>query len=499
MSYEPTDFSSDSIARAEAYLEQVKPAAEESRWKPKYHLSAPANWLSDPNGFCLYQGEHHLFYQHHPYAPKWGDMFWGHVKSRDLVHWRHLPIALAPDEDYDKDGCFSGSAIEKDGKLYLLYTGNVWTGSDWTRDLLQVQCAAVSEDGTTFAKLPQNPLIKAAPAGDIHPCHLRDPKVWRQGETYYMVLGSRSRSDRGQALLYRSANLLDWEFVSVLAQGDERLGFMWECPDLFALEDKHVLIVSPEGMKPEGDLYHNKSQSGYMVGHFDEVRGVFEPGDFHLLDYGFNFYAPQTTLDDQGRRVMIGWMSSWDEEKPEGAHQWAGTMTIPRLLMLKGEKLCSTPLPELENLRRKHVGHTDIALENEVVLTGVYGSSVELEIAVRAGADSVFGLKFGCSRDGAEETVLTFNGPEGNLVLDRTRSGEVARGIRKAPVKLQDGRLILRVFIDRSCVEIFVNFGEQVMSARFYPGEASDGIVFFGDGSAVLEKLDKWEIDSCWL
>ncbi|WP_194544727.1 glycoside hydrolase family 32 protein [Paenibacillus sp. JZ16] len=499
MSYKSTEFSNDFIARAETYLEQVKPVAEASLWKPKYHLSAPANWLSDPNGFSRFKGEYHMFYQHHPYGPTWGNMYWGHMKSRDLVNWQHMPIALAPDQNYDKDGCFSGSAVEKDGKLYLLYTGNVWTGSDWTRDLLQVQCAAVSEDGVTFTKLPQNPLISAAPSGDIHPNHFRDPKVWRQGQYYYFVLGSRSRSDRGQALLYRSTDLLNWEFVSVLAQGDERLGYMWECPDLFAVDDKHVLIISPEGMAPEGDLYHNKSQSGYLVGQFDEERGKFEHDDFYLLDYGFNFYAPQTTLDEQGRRVLIGWMSMWDDEKPEAADQWAGMMTIPRVLMLRGNQVLSTPHPELSQLRGTHIAHTGVTLKNEVTLTGIRGNCLELGMTIRAQEGSVFGLKFGCSEDGTEETVLTFDGREGKLILDRTRSGQGPGGIRKAPVQLKDGRLVLRIFIDQSCAEIFVGDGEQTMSARFYPSDTSDGIVLFGDGLAVLEQLGKWEMNSCWL
>lgn len=499
MSYEPTNYLDNSIMKAEEYLERVKPVADESRWKPNYHVSAPANWLSDPNGFSAYKGDYHLFYQHHPYAPKWGNMFWGHMKSSDLVRWEHLPVALAPDQEYDKDGCFSGSAIEKDGKLYLLYTGNVWTGSDWTQELLQVQCAAVSEDGITFTKLEQNPLIEKAPEGNIHPYHFRDPKVWQQGEHYYMVLGSRSQDDRGQALLYKSSDLLDWEFVNVLAQGDERLGFMWECPDLFDLDNQHVLIISPEGMQPEGDLYHNKSQSGYLIGHFDEMQGSFKHHDFHLLDYGFNFYAPQTVLDRQGRRVMIGWMSLWDGDKPEEAHEWAGAMTMPRMLTLKGEQLYSTPLPEMESLRKEYVSHGNITLDQEFALDGVRGNSVELELAIEAEANSVFGVKIGCSPDGMEETLLTFNGPEGKLILDRTRSGQGVGGIRKAPVQLQDGRLLLRIFIDNSCIEIFINDGEQVMSARFYPGEDSDRILFFGDGSAVLEKLNKWEMDSCWL
>ncbi|WP_200984516.1 glycoside hydrolase family 32 protein [Paenibacillus sp. Soil787] len=255
------------VERATRTNKEGKERAAKDYWRPQYHVSPPVNWMNDPNGFCFYKGEYHLFYQHHPYSPYWDDMHWGHVKSVDLVHWTELPIALAPSEEYDRDGCFSGSAIEKDGMLYLMYTGNRWTGTNRDTDFKQVQCLAISLDGITFDIWPCNPVIDRAPEGDIHPHHFRDPKVWKHGGYYYCVLGSRTKEHLGQVLLYRFNDMFNWEFIGVPAkvnQGDNR-GYMWECPDLFSLDGHDVLVLSPQGMKPEEDKYHNLHQAGYML------------------------------------------------------------------------------------------------------------------------------------------------------------------------------------------------------------------------------------------
>ncbi|WP_456272990.1 glycoside hydrolase family 32 protein [Bacillus sp. AK031] len=467
------------IQEAAASINKVRDKVSRSQWKPSYHLAPPAYWMNDPNGFSFYNGEYHLFYQHHPFSPEWGPMYWGHFKSKDLAHWEEVPIALAPSEEYDRDGCFSGSAIEKDGKLYLMYTGNQWTGTDHETDLYQTQCLAVSDDGITFEKLSENPVIDPAPEGDIHPYHFRDPKVWKKGEHYYCVLGSRTKDHMGQVLLYRSEDLLNWEFINVAAKGEGNFGYMWECPDLFDIQGREVLVMSPQGMGPEGNFYQNLHQAGYVAGSLDYETGELEHGPFEVLDYGFDFYAPQTMEDPTGRRIMVAWMNMWESPMPEQEEGFAGAMTIPRELFVEAGKLKTKPVPELEKLRKNHKQYQNIVVEGEAALPEIEGNSVELKVEIDARKASQFGLKVRAG--GKEETELLYLREEKSIALDRSLSGKGPGGVRKAETELIAGTLKLHIFIDNSSVEVFINDYEKVMTARIYPDKMSSSIRFFSD------------------
>ncbi|WP_062353108.1 glycoside hydrolase family 32 protein [Bacillus kwashiorkori] len=484
------------IRKATASIKQHYDRVQNSEWALQYHVAPPAFWMNDPNGFSFYKGEFHLFYQHYPYAPKWGPMHWGHAKSKDLVHWAHLPVAIAPSEDYDKDGCFSGSAIEKDGKLYLHYTGHTWTGDNPDVDLKQVQCVAVSEDGIHFTKLATNPVIENAPEGNIHPNHFRDPKVWENNGFYYSIIGSRTKDNVGQALLYRSDDLLQWEFMNVAVKGEGNQGTMWECPDLFPLNGKDILVISPQDVKQEGYLYQNHHQSGYMVGKLNYETGIFQHSDFHLLDYGFDFYAPQTMIDDQGRRILIAWMAMWESEMPEQKDNWAGAMTIPRELQLKDGKLFCTPVNELKKLRENEIHIHNVTIEGETSFTDISGNCCELQIAVNLRDANTFGLKLRVDEEESEATILSYDKREGFLTLDRNKSGKGPGGVRKAPLSLKNDELSLQILIDRSSVEIFANGGEIVMTSRIYPKQSSNNIIFYtGENEQMkLMELRKWNL-----
>ena len=227
--------------------EQEKIPVEE---KPAFHVAAPVGWINDPNGFSWYQGQIHLFYQYHPYTTEWGPMHWGHSVSDDMIHWKNMPSVLAPDQEYDKRGCFSGSAVEKDGKHVLIYTGvsnvQMENGSIQER---QNQCIAYG-DGEIYVKSPQNPVI----TGDMLPADcskidFRDPKVWKKGENYYLIVGNKNSEQKGQVVLFSSKNLEKWKFETVLAENSTgQIGTMWECPDFFELDGTHFLICSPQNM-----------------------------------------------------------------------------------------------------------------------------------------------------------------------------------------------------------------------------------------------------------
>ena len=224
------------------------PAAE----RPAFHVTPAVGWMNDPNGFSVYKGEYHLFYQYHPYDIVWGPMHWAHLKSKDLIRWERLPVALAPDTPYDDFGCFSGSAVElPDGRHMLMYTGvrRVPTPEGGLQEV-QTQCIAFG-DGVNYEKYDQNPVLDAK---DIPPdgssIDFRDPKIWEENGTYYAVIGNRAGDGSGAILLYRSQDGLKWELERVLERCHNQYGRMWECPDFFPLDGKQVLFTSPQDMTP---------------------------------------------------------------------------------------------------------------------------------------------------------------------------------------------------------------------------------------------------------
>lgn len=483
---------SEALIKAEQFQKEAAKHAEKSYWKPKYHITAPAGWINDPNGFCYFKGEYHLFYQYHPYSPQWGPMHWGHAASRNLVHWQTRPVALAPTDEYDKNGCFSGSAIEKDGKLYAIYTGHVdldkSLGGD---DRIESQCLAVSEDGSIFTKWENNPVVQRVPENiGIRTEHFRDPKVWKHNDFYYMVVGVQTAEESGAVVLYKSQNLIDWEFVNVMAKSkiEENLGFMWECPNFAEVDNKEVLIVSPQGMKPEGKKYLNVHQSGFFLGKMDYETGIFDcQVPFDMLDYGFDFYAPQIMQDEHNNRcIMIAWLDMWENTMPEQKDGWCGMMSIPRILKVHGDTIYSKPAPELVLLRKNKIHHETV-MDTAAVLDGVAGDCFELNTVFDLASADGFMLKLRVSKD--EETDIIYDKKKNLLVLDRDKSGSGIKGQRQVKIAPMDDKLSLQIFSDRSSVEIFVNGGQRVLSSRIYPTEKATGIVFVPSGlvNAVID------------
>ena len=271
----------------------------DTRYRPLMHFSAEKGWINDPNGLIYFKGKYHLFYQHNPHSAVWSSMHWGHAISTDMLHWEDLPIALYPDADYDKDsegGCFSGSAIEKDGRLYLMYTGTVHRNGN----CYQTQNIAYSDDGITFTKYKNNPVIyKPEGAGE----DFRDPKIFFYDGLYYAVIGGTIDND-GKVFLYTSSDILHWEYKGILFDSEGKVATMIECPDFFFLDGHWVLIFSPIG-NPD------RRKCIYYAGDMDFNTCRFTPRWNGIMDYGPDFYAPQTFLDKNGNRVIIAWMNRW--------------------------------------------------------------------------------------------------------------------------------------------------------------------------------------------
>lgn len=460
--------------------------------RPAFHLTPLTGWMNDPNGFCWYRGQYHLFYQYNPYDTEWDAMHWGHAVSHDLLHWTYLPAALAPDAPYDSYGCFSGSAMElPDGKHLLMYTGVRQEGGDKAREY-QTQCIAVG-DGTDYRKYEKNPVLDAEdlPEG-LSPYDFRDPKIWRTEDgSYRCVVGARRQDKRGVLLEYASRDGFDWQYAGVLAENDGRFGLMWECPDFFPLEGKHVLFVSPQDMLPEGFEYHNGNGTVCLIGSMDGDRFVEEHNQ--AIDYGIDFYAPQTILTPDGRRVMIGWMQNWDTCKTTGYEErpWFGQMSLPRELFLKNGRLYQQPVRELFQHRSARVSCHDVLLDGEKTLEGIAGRVVELDIHLRpADPDRLyqkFVMKF--AQNEKYYSILSYRPYESWLQIDRKFSGSRRAYIhqRRCLVPDRHGEIHLHVIMDRFSVEIFINDGEQVMTATILTGSDAKGISFETDGQAVMD------------
>lgn len=243
---------SELLAKARNYEKNITGKIPDSQ-RPVFHFSNPAGWMNDPNGFSDYRGEHHLFFQYYPYATHWDSMHWGHAKSKDFIQWEYLPAALAPDKDYDGLGAFSGSALEDGERQILVYTGvEEQIIENGEKRVAQNQCIAIG-DGINYEKFSNNPVITSdmLPDGSSRE-DFRDPKVWKEDNQYYLVAGSRNADGSGQIALFYSKDLKNWKFGSILDKSENKIGKMWECPDFFALNEKHILMISPQDMHADG-------------------------------------------------------------------------------------------------------------------------------------------------------------------------------------------------------------------------------------------------------
>lgn len=430
------------------------------RYRQNFHIITPEGWLNDPNGLCYFQGYYHVFYQFHPYSAEWGPMHWGHVRSKDLVNWEQLPVALVPGDPEDKGGCFSGSAIVKGNRLYLIYTGHHYYDDGNLDHFWENQNVAYSDDGIHFTKYTDNPII-SVPKDNTQ--HFRDPKVWELDGQYYLVIGSQDKEKLGRILMYKSKDLLNWEYLGPIAKshGQETEGSMWECPDFFRLNGQDVLICSPMGIKPTEKKYLNVSQTGYFVGQLDYKQPKFRRNNFSELDYGHNFYATQTFVDPTGRRILFGWMSPFDEEMLEKPDGWAGSLTIPRELKLDGDHLRMLPLKEYQQLRTKKIYDTNLQLakSKKLDLPDIQHSELLIESELNTNDQ----LKWSLLEN--EEEILSLNYDQKNGELTLYRKGKDS--FRYAQIK-KTNQLKLHIFIDTSSVEIFVNDGEAVFTERYY-------------------------------
>ena len=475
--------------------EEITEKRIEAEEKPGFHLAARVGWMNDPNGFSFYGGEYHLFYQYHPYNSHWGPMHWGHAVSDDLLHWTYLPAALAPDTIYDEAGCFSGSAVElSNGRQLLMYTGvHKEVQADGGLREVQTQCIAIG-DGRDYEKYQGNPVLdeKDLPDGGSK-YDFRDPKMWKAPDgTFRCVVGNCAAERDGQILLFSSRDGLDWKYEKVLAVNHGRFGKAWECPDFFELDGKQVLLTSPMDMLPKGLEYHNGNGTLCLIGTYDETKEVFTEEQNQAVDYGIDFYAPQTLLAPDGRRIMVGWMQNWDTCNLHSPEQpWFGQMSLPRALSVVDGRLLQKPIRELENLRGKEVKHENVTFSGLTKLDGIQGRKIDMELSVRPLDEENMYRKFAVrfAQNNTYHTAVSFRPLESIVKIDRKFSGSRRAIIhqRRSRVNSRNGEIKLRIILDTFSAEVFVNDGEHVLSATIYTDKEADGISFLADGVATID------------
>lgn len=461
-------------------------------YRPHYHFLPPANWMNDPNGAIFWKGKYHLFYQYNPHGAFHGTMHWGHTVSEDLVSWKDLPIALSlnPGEP-DEGGCYSGGAFNNDGVPTFIYYGKD-AGN----------CLATGDDDLiNWKKHPANPVIPHPPKGQEE-WEPFDPFAWKEGDTWYSLSGGSVEGSGDAAFLFKSNDLIHWDYLHSLYEGIEGKPPESDCavPDFFKLGEKHVLLFSSHSRGPQ-----------YYIGTYRDHRYTIEKhgrmnyGDFSL-DSG-NLSAVITLKDDLGRRILFGWIAEARQDRIQREAGWAGIMTLPRLLSLDDNgNLRIEPVPELNQLRREHQSYTNLQVlpDTKDLINEVKGECLEINAEFEMSDAKEFGILVRCSPDRNEYTRIAYNHYDECLELDPEWSSLSKvirnRSIQRGPFKLQAGeRLNLRIYLDRSVIEVFAN-DRQCLTKRIYPTR-SDSLgldLYSKGGSAQVRALDIWRMAAIW-
>lgn len=447
---------------------------EKLLFREHFHLMPPVGWLNDPNGLCQFEGVYHAFFQYSPFDAEGGVKMWGHYISDNMLDWKYQGVALYPDQPFDCHGVYSGSALVEDGKMYLYYTGNVKLEDgeyDYIRTGREGNTVLVSsEDGIHFGHKKQ--LMRNTDYPDDLTCHVRDPKVWKEQDTYYMVQGARTKEDVGQILIFTSKDKVNWKFKSRI-ESKEPFGYMWECPDYFTIGDKKILSASVQGL--EGGIWEERNvyQSGYFEVEGD-ILSSYKLGEYKLWDYGFDYYAPQSFETEDGRRIHISWMGMPDCEAYTNltiADGWQHCFTLPREIYMKDGKICQRPIRELDYKE----AITKIA-ENKLQADSC--KAYDLKI------DKIQNNQFCIAL--AEELLLEYTDGRFRMRFTDNRKTCVSAG-RDCRYVETDEVTNIRVIADVSSVEVFVNDGEYVFSTRYYPDKYSINVQAEGADICLAE------------
>ncbi|WP_073998686.1 glycoside hydrolase family 32 protein [Anaerococcus urinomassiliensis] len=478
-----------STGRSNDFIKNNKDRVDD-KFYPIINFAAPVGWINDPNGVSVVGDEYHLFYQYYPYEPVHGPMHWGHAKTKDGKTWEHLPVALAPDQSYDKNGVFSGSAIEKDGKLYLMYTGHL-TETDHG-EVRQNQNIAVSDDNINFDKYQANPVLDENNLPEnISKKDFRDPKVFKKDNKYYAVIGTKTEDEVGTVLLYESDDLLTWSYKSVLISDEKYLGDMPECPDLLLFDDnKAALLVSAMNFDYEGMKHPHKTM--IIEGHMNWDTYKFIPESIREMDYGFDYYAPQSAKEGDDY-FIIAWNQSWGTNliPGESNHNWMGQMTVPQLVYEKDGEIKRSIHPKVlenKNLLEKTTNKANESLDinpgNYIYIKYNKKNSSYLKLEFKNKEES-FSFKFDL-----ENNKGSFNRESLAYPIKSDRNLDI--GKKEFAIRFEEENDIGIIF-DKSSIQIYIN-DKYSISNTYYSENPLDTLIIDSDNGKSLELIENYSL-----
>lgn len=467
-------FFNDAATRAMTSLAEATPRAAKDPLRPIFHFHPPANWMNDPNGTIYYGGYYHMYYQHNPFGDQWGHMHWGHARSRDLVNWKHMPVALWPSKEHDEDHVFSGCATTNINGEFLAFYTSIGRGKS-AGDYAEQWVGLGDAEGNTFVKHPANPVLTEKLHGDLKVYDWRDPFIFREAGNVFLVCGgnlNKAKGGEGVVLLYEAANgeLTKWKFRGVMWKHPDAAAKDVECPNFFKLGDRWVLVVSPYG------------RVEYFTGDFDALSGKFTARDRGLMDHSGDFYAPNVLEDPKGRRVMWGWLRGF----PEG-RGWNGCLTIARILTMGADgHLRQSPAPEMEKIRTRGFELANVGIKSATnYMENVKSDALEIIAEFDPGDAKQFGLRLRTSDDGARSVNITFDGT--NLDVAGAKAVIGSPGSRET--------LRLHIFLDKSVLEVYAN-GRECITRVIKPDVKDLGVALFASGgTANLKKLQAWPLN----
>lgn len=428
------------------------------QWHNKFHLEMPKGLVNDPNGLCYHQGKYQIFFQWNPFGCEHKHKHWTYTQTTDFINYTKPQIALAPVDKFDKDGCYSGSARSKNNKLEIIYTANL---KDEQNIRYPRQVLVKQDDDGEFIK--EKIIIDTVPKG--YTTHFRDPYIFAKNNRSFIILGAQRENLTGCALIYEEIDE-NWIFRGELKTELTDFGYMWECPNLFTIDDKDILVFCPQGLKAQKYQYQNLYQAGYLIGQFNPDTLEFTHGEFHEFDMGFDFYAPQV-LVHENRHILIGWVSMPDklQDYPTIDDGWVHSLTLPRELILKNDKLYQRPISELNELNQ----NTTTKINTDKISLSA-NKKLEISIPLKDISNWQGKLKFN-----DEYILLTYDKNTSVFTIDRNQLKLGGKGIRQFLVKAQD-ELNLSVYIDNSIIELYLQDGEYYATFCYYP--TNDNPVF---------------------
>ncbi len=508
-------------------LEMDRSRFDGDRHRPQYHFISPEHWMNEPHAPFYFNGKYHLFYQHNPQGPYWSHIHWGHAVSDDMVHWEDMPVALAPDGgSVTPDGVWSGDAtFDADGLPVLLFTAG--DDSKVPNQMTGLARSTFTEDGDI--SLPnwvmndepvtvQEPNLHAD-EGEVWYGQFRDPYVWKDGDTWYQLVGSGIRngdsSVGGTALLYTSTDLENWTYEKPFFVGDyvnyPETGQVWELPVFLPLNDKdgnetgkHVLFVNPwyESYSP-----HNVKYVWHWIGTWDKENLEFTPDhtEPRIFDKGEHFTGPSGFVDPDDRSILFSIAQGKRSEQAQHNAGWAHNAGLPLSLTLReNNQLGIEPIEELQDLRMKQVASFEnkkISKANKL-LSDVQGDLLEVILEVENHNASEFGIKVRRSENGEEETLIYYDYENSMYSIDRNKSSldpDVRKGIQGDVMELDGENLKLHIYLDRSMVEAYAN-GYKSLTSRVYP-TLSDALgleLWSEDGQVTIKSMEVWELGSAY-